>query len=251
MKIKPYVEKLEQSEDYKNFRVKYPEAFLVAGFFVLDFETKANIHQIDFYLPKENKIAAFTLDEGIQLQLLELVKKETKPPEKMDIETNIDLDELSGILMDEMKNKGMSEEIKKIIAVVQNIDGKRIWNLNCVLSGMEILKAHVEDESKTVLKMEKTSFMEIMKHMPKQGMPPQQGQGQAPASKEDKEQQIKKLDELKSAIEKEKEKLKGETPKEEPKEEPKEPPKEDEPSEEEKKKALDEEKENSEKEEKK
>ncbi|MFH1585985.1 MAG: hypothetical protein ABIB79_04415 [archaeon] len=238
MKIKPYVEKLEQSDDYKNFRIKYPESFLVAGFFILDFETKANVHQIDFYLPKENKIAAFTLDAGVQLQLLELVKKETKAPEKMDIETNIDLDELSGILADEMKNKGMSEEIKKIIAVVQNVDGKRIWNLNCVLSGMEILKSHVEDESKTVLKMEKTSFMEIMKHMPQQAMPPQV---QGPPSKEDAAQQIKKLDELEKAIEKEKKQLKKESKK-------KEPPKEDEPTEEEKKEAIDKEKQESEKE---
>ena len=61
-----------------------------------------------------------------------------------------------------------SEDIKKIIAIVQNIDGKKIWSLNCVLTGMEVLKSKVEDESKSVLRIEKTSLVDIMKRMPMQ-----------------------------------------------------------------------------------
>jgi len=219
MKIKPYVEKLEQSEQYKNFKVKYPDAFLVAGFFILDLETNQNIHQIDFFIPSEKKIAAFTLDGEVTLQLMDMISKDGKNPEKLDLETNIDLDALSGILTDEMHNRGISEDIRKIIAIVQNIDGKKIWNLNCVLTGMEILKSHVDDASQSVLKLERSSVMDLMKRMPGKGMAkPPETQG----GKGGMEDEMKKLDKLSEEINKEKERLKEEMRKEKPGEQKKE-----------------------------
>jgi len=202
MKIKPYIEKLEDSQEYKDFKTKYPDSFLIAGFFVLDLDTGSNIHQVDFYVPSKEKIAAFTLDEGVKMQLLDMFSKDGKVPEKLDIDTNIDLDALEGILTDEMRNRGISEEIRKIIAVVQNVDGKKIWNLNCVLTGMEILKSHVDDSSQTVLKLEKNSIMDIMKHLPKNMV-------QQPETDEGKEDQLEKLEKLEEEIEKQKEKIKG------------------------------------------
>jgi len=220
MKIQPYVQKLNNSQEYKEFKDKYSDAFLVAGFFVLDFEQGQNIHQIDFYIPSKKKFAAFTLDEGVNMQILDAAMD--KVPEKLDMKTNIDLDALHGILEDEMKNRNMTEEIKKIIAVIQNIKGKKVWNVNCVLSGMEILKAHVEDESETVLKMEKTSFMEIMKKVPMEQMKAAKAAPVAVAPSEETEEeeggaeaedqasaQIKNLDILEEKILKEKQRLKS------------------------------------------
>lgn len=214
MKIKPYVDKLNASSEYKKFRDKYKDAFLAAGFFVIDLELGRNIHQIDFYIPSQKKFAAFTLDDKVHLQIMDSLGD--KAPEKLDLETNIDLDAIYGILEDEMKNRNITEEIKKIIAVVQTINGKKIWNINSILSGMEILKAHVEDSSQTVLKMEKTSFVDIMKKMPVELVPqaqqPGQAQGESPLeisnTPDEAIEEIKKLDKLEEAIEKEKEILK-------------------------------------------
>ncbi len=200
MKIKPYVQKLEGSKEYKTFRNKYPDSFMTAGFFILDFETGKNVHQVDFYVPTEKKVAAFTLDQGVNLQMLDMVNV-TKTPEKLEMNTNIDLDALQGILMDEMHNRGMSEQIRKIIAVIQTVNGKKIWSLNCVLSGMEILNSHVEDDSKTVLRIDKTSLMDIMKKVPLKEMAAKQGKGDVKA-------ELKNLEKLESEIGKEKEKLK-------------------------------------------
>src|SRR3989338_6149493 len=122
------------------------------------------MHQIDFYVPSKKKIAAFTLDNKISVQLLDMLNAKT--PEKLDIKTKVDLDQIPGILEDEMKNRSITDEIKKVIAVVQNIDGKKIWSLSCVLSGMGILTAHLEDDSKTILKMEKKSLLDIMQRLP-------------------------------------------------------------------------------------
>lgn len=200
MKIQPYIEKLESSQEFDKFQTDYPNAFLVAGFFVLDFETNHNIHQVDYYVPSKKKVAAFNLDGDVSVKLLETMSE--KEPERLSIKTNIDLDALKGILEDEMKNRTMSEGIKKIVAVIQTLEGKKIWILNCILSGMEILKAHVDDNSKTVLKMEKASILDYIKTIPKSEM------AQRPLTKSDVDKQIKDLDALKEKLEEEKEKLK-------------------------------------------
>jgi len=199
MKIKPYINKLNSSKEYKDFQNKYNDAFLIAGFFILDYETGNNIHQIDYYIPSEKKIAAFTLDGGVTMQILDTMSKAV--PEELDIKTNIDLDALHGILEDEMKNRNITEEIRKIIAIIQNINGKKIWNLNCILSGMGILKAHVDDESKTILKMEKYSIMDYIKKVPIDMLKEKQPSEENISELKEK---IKKLSELEAEIEKEK-----------------------------------------------
>ena len=229
MKIKPYITKLGASKEYKTFQKKYDDAFMMAGFFILDFETGKNLHQIDYYVPSEKKIAAFTIDGGVTMQMLDMINSKIIP-EKLDIKTNIDLDALHGILEDEMKNRSITEEIKKIIAILQTIEGKKVWNLNCVLSGMGILKAHVDDESQTVLKMEKASILDYIKKMPgtlaglkgMQGMKGLKGMPKAEDGEEDGEEaegvsgeesekglkeEIKTLDKMEEEIESEKKKV--------------------------------------------
>lgn len=202
MKIQPYIQKLETSEKYRKFIKENSESFLVAGFFVLDYETGMNIHQIDYYVPSKRQVAAFALDGEVEVRLLDMIHKEKKP-EKLDIKTKIDLDSLKGILEDEMKNRNFTESIKKCVAVIQMVDGKKLWVLNCVLSGMEILRAHVDDESKTVLKMEKTSMLDYIKKMPAL-IPEKQNKK---LSKESLQQQIEQLDKLREQLEKEKSQL--------------------------------------------
>lgn len=220
MKITPYLEKLNASNEFKDFQKKNKDAFMVAGFFILDLELGQNLSQLDFYVPSKKKIAAFTLDKQITMQLLDLVNVK-KEPEKLDAKTKIDTDSIHGLLEDEMKNRNITEEIKKIIAIIQTIDGKKIWNLNCILSGMGLLNAHVDDESQTILKMEKKSMMDYIQRIPAAQLKQLAQQSQSPApqnenSKENLENQIKKLSELEQAIEKEKTELekKGEKKKE-------------------------------------
>lgn len=176
MKIQPYISKLQNSTQYKEFQQKNKDAFLVAGFFVIDFESGRNVHQIDYYVPSKKKVAAFTVDKNVDLQLMSLLDK--KVPEVLDMKTNIDLDVLKGIIEDEMKNRSITQGILKMIAVLQSVKGQKIWNVNCVLSGMDIVKVHVDDASETVLKMEKSSIMDYIKRVPGAG---QQMQAQAQA----------------------------------------------------------------------
>lgn len=206
---------MNNSPEYKQFIKQNSDAFLAAGFFIIDYESGNNVHQIDLYVPSKKKVAAFTLDKKIIMQMMDLMH--AKAPEKLDINTKIDIDALKGILEDEMKNRSITEEVKKIIAILQTVDGKKIWNLNCILSGMELLRVHIEDDSKSILKMEKFSMLDFVKKMsPEQlkGVIQQQqgnAKGKVQASPADIKaaagEKLKKLDELEKQIEKEKENI--------------------------------------------
>ena len=206
MKIAPYVERLNNSTQYTSFQKEHKDAFIVAGFFVLDFEAGQNLHQIDYYVPSEKKVAAFTLDHGVTVQMLGMVNNST--PERLDIKTRTDLDALKGILQDEMKNRNITEEVKKIIAVIQSLQGKKIWSVNCVLSGMGILRASIEDESQTVLKMEKSSIFDYVKKIPGAQLAKMQKASAENAKPEELEDELKKLDKLEAEIEHEKTEIK-------------------------------------------
>jgi hypothetical protein len=225
MKFHDLLKKLKASEQFQSFSHAYKDPVIVAGFFVIDFDTKKDIHQIDYYIAAKKKIAAFSIDGKVTMQLLD--SPDTKEQLKeLNTDVKTDLDELVGIIDDEMKNRGITETVKKIVAVLHmNAENKRVWNLNCMLSGMSIVRAHIDDESKTVLKMERVSLFDVMKTMPgmknKAGTVPKagsvpatqaqehidnpQGKKMSPADRKTlMKSELDKLNKLEDAIEKEK-----------------------------------------------
>lgn len=93
------------------------------------------------------------------------------------------MDALPGIVQDEMKNRTVTEKIKKIIAVLHiSEEGKLIWNLQCILDGLAILNVHVDDSDQSVLKFEKHSLLEMIK--PMAAMMQEQGKQQGQESPE-------------------------------------------------------------------
>lgn len=163
MKFEHYLARLHESPEYKKFKSKNKRSKLCAGFFVLDFETGKNMHQIDYFLPN-GKIATFILDEGVKCKISEQSLKKELPELKGEIKT--DLDALKGIVEDEMKNRTVTESIRKIIAILHILGDKRVWNLQCILDGLSILNVHVDDSDQTVLKFEKHSLLDMIKTIP-------------------------------------------------------------------------------------
>lgn len=170
MKFEHYLKRLEESPEFKKFREEHKKAYLCAGFFVLDFEAGKNMHQIDFLIPGSKKIATFIVGEGVQLNFSPQLKSKIKM-QKIEGEVKTDLDALKGIVIDEMHNRTITQEIKKIIAVLQNDNGKKVWKLNCITADLGIIKAHIDDETSSILEMEKASLFDFIKMIPKQAKP--------------------------------------------------------------------------------
>lgn len=163
MKFSHYLSRVEESKEFKDFRKKNKKAHLCAGFFVLDFETGKNMHQVDYCLPNR-RIATFILDEGVNFKISEQAIKKELPEISKNAE--LDLDALKGIVEDEMKNHTVTEQVKKIIAILHVLDNKLVWNLQCILSGLEILNIHIDDSDGSILKFEKHSLLEMIKTLP-------------------------------------------------------------------------------------
>ncbi len=162
MKIQPYIEKLNKSNEFKNFKAKNPDSYFSAGFFVLDFINKKNMHQIDYFIPEKNKIQTFILDDNkIISKESEVINK--KIPKKIESNINLDLDILKGLVEDEMKNRTITNKIQKIIAIIENVNGKLIWNLNCIANDMGVMKVHIDDKDHSILEFEKINLFDIMR----------------------------------------------------------------------------------------
>ncbi|MFH1307528.1 MAG: hypothetical protein ABIH72_01620 [archaeon] len=161
MKFDHYLNRAQESSEFKKFKGKHEKAYLCAGFFVLDFESGKNMHQIDFYIPTNKKIATFNLHEGIDFHVSKGVMK--KKPKVLDNNIKLDLEQLKGIVEDEMHNRTVTHEIKKIIAVIQNVDGKKTWVLNCITDGLGLIKVNIDDSDESVLKFEKANLMDFIK----------------------------------------------------------------------------------------
>ena len=166
MKIQPYIEKLNSSKQFQEFQKKNPKAYFSAGFFVLDFQEKKNLHQIDYFNPKNKKMITFAVDGDVEVKESETANKTI--PEQIKANPKMDLDLLKGIVQDEMKNHDVTHKLHKIIAVLQNIDGKLIWDLNCITSDMGVIKMHVDDADHSVLKFETISLFDVVRDF-KQG----------------------------------------------------------------------------------
>ena len=162
MKLAHYIKRVEESPEFKKFKEEHKRAYLSAGFFVLDFETNKHLHQIDFFIPSKKKIATFKLEEGITFQISDTFKLK-KTPEEMRGDSILDLEALKGIVHDEMMNRTVTQDVKKIIAVLQQENGKKVWRLNCITGDMGIIKVGVDDAGGNVLDFEKANLFDMMK----------------------------------------------------------------------------------------
>ncbi len=162
MNFSQSLEKIESSASFKNFKKQHPDAELCAGFFVLDYQG-SNQQQLDYIL-KNKKIFTFIIDENQEVTIKEAEtiegKKQALPP--LDKEVKVDLDDIEKIVQEKIKQEKL-KEVSKIIAVLQKHEGRQIWNLNCMLSNMEILRIHIDTSSGGILKFEKKSMMDFVK----------------------------------------------------------------------------------------
>jgi hypothetical protein len=85
MNLQFYIEKLNSSKVFSDFKNENPKAYLCSGFFTLDFEGSDNQRHLDFYIPDKKEMFSFKLDseqgKGIEKVPVEMISKEI--PEKI------------------------------------------------------------------------------------------------------------------------------------------------------------------------
>ena len=166
MKASHYVNEVRKSQVFKDFIKDNPKAYLCSLFCSKDFIERKTEIQVDFYSPEKKTIISFKV--GKKIELIPHKKSETILHKKFvpgELKDNIkmDVEELRPTLVDEMHNREMAYEIEKVLAFVNIVDGKPVWNCTGFLKGLGLLQAHVEDSSASVLFMEKKSLFDMIR----------------------------------------------------------------------------------------
>jgi len=182
MKASHYIKEVKKSKAFKEFLAERSDAYLCSLFFIRDFNGPQNETQVDFYSPAKKEITSFKIGGSRGVERVPLPKKALTITHKkfvpgiLNDNVKMDMDALKPALTDEMHNRDMTYEIEKILAVLNVTDSRAVWNCTGFLKGLGLLQAHVEDESQSVLFMEKHSLMDMIR-FPGGGMP---GMGAAP-----------------------------------------------------------------------
>ena len=157
------LEKLEDSEEFKNFKKENKTSYLCSGFFIIDLESKTpeNKYHFDFYIPESKKTFSFQLEDGVKL--IELERFEENILKEVSMKDNFDFDEIKEMILKEMEEKKINNKIQKMIFSLQNQEGKDMLFGTIILSGLGILKMTFDISEKKLDDFEKKSFFDMMK----------------------------------------------------------------------------------------
>ena len=167
--FKETLEKLENSEEFKEFRKKHPHAFLSAGFFVIDYESNSEVRQLDYAIETEEtkELITFMVGDKIQHKKEETIKKEKF--HKIEA-PKIELEQAINLMKKETEN--FTQHYSKVIAILQSLEleGKRheVWNLTC-LAGFSMFRLHIDAMSGKIFDEKNQNLLDIMRVEKKDG----------------------------------------------------------------------------------
>lgn len=162
MSFQEALKSLKASPKYKDFRKKNKDAFLFSAFFILNPDFTLQAQQIDFYSKKDKKSSTFYISDKIEQKTEDFEPKGELMP--LDEKIKLDIDKLKDIVEKEIdRQKLKAFEIAKIIAVLQKIDGKQIWNLTVLFNSFKILQLHIDCFNGKVLKSEQLSMLDMIR----------------------------------------------------------------------------------------
>ncbi len=157
------LEKLESSDEYKNFIKENPKAYLCSAFFIIDLaeKTPENKYHFDFYVPESKKTFSFELENGVKLVPLE--RNDEKILEKVSMKSYFDFDELKEKTLNEMVANKVTNKIQKLIFSLQSKNKQDVLLGTIFVSGFALLKFDFDIKTKKITNFEKKSFFDMMK----------------------------------------------------------------------------------------
>ena len=156
MNLQFYIEKLESSEVFQNFKKKNKQAYLASAFFTIDIVNNSTKIQLDYF--NKDNFAVFLLNEEIQLKQEDAAK--TNKPEKLG-SSQLDISKLPEITEKILTKNNISEKLTKIIAILTQ-QSKPVFSLSCITSFMSVIKIKLDDSGKC-LSFEKLNLFDFVK----------------------------------------------------------------------------------------
>lgn len=166
MNLQFFIEKLQDSDEFKEFIEKHSDAFLASCFFVIDVAKPNNEEEkkyhLDYFIPSEKRMVAFELEKGIKQSDVELYGRE-EVPSKLKAISELEFDEIKSMIWERMQKESVNKELQKIIMSLQNVNGRDVFVCTVFISGLGIVRCWIDDENKEITEFEKKSFFDFMR----------------------------------------------------------------------------------------
>ncbi len=161
--FKECLDKLKNSELFKDWKKKNPESFLSYGFAVIQ---KQEYWKIGFYQPDKDKLTSFIVRDKVKVEGEEKAfKKEQAKIKELDtdkIKTNYQ--QILEIAEKLQKDKYRNENPKQIIIIIQNLAKQgTIWNITYVTETISTLNIKISSETGKILSHNLVRLFEFKK----------------------------------------------------------------------------------------
>ena len=166
MDLKPALEKLEESQDFKKWKQKNKDTY-VSYAFKIPQEMDSNEWLVGFYDKKKDKITTFAMkNDGINMMPEEeIFKKEDAKVKKIELDkVKLTLDNAIA-KADEFQQKNFPKDRSiKTIAILQNIDELgNIWNITYVTEAFNTLNMKIDASNGKIVKSKLSSVFSFRK----------------------------------------------------------------------------------------
>ena len=167
MKIKDLVNELQEKDSFKKFKTENSDAYFMAGFIILNLEENSETIQLDYFIPSNKKIAAFEFPFGepkIHDEVISVGKsgategKEIPEIKEQSLELKIDMDDLSSMCKEAIKENDSRLIPNKIISILK----EDIWNLTCMDNVLGIVRIKINAITGEIIYFNKGSLMDFM-----------------------------------------------------------------------------------------
>ena len=163
MNLKFYIEKLNSSEKFKEFKKENQDCFLCSGFFIIDKQKHAdNKINLDFYIPSKKEMFSFKLNNKIEKVPVENFAKDFIP-EKISENINFDFEEIEKIIEQEFQKEKINKKIQKILFSLQSLNSKSYLIGTIFISGLGIIQTKFDLQKNKIIEFKKKSFFDMVK----------------------------------------------------------------------------------------
>jgi hypothetical protein len=163
MLLKQLYAKLEKSNEFKKFKSENPDAFLCAGFFIINFKDNKFEYSLDYRNDKQ--IFTFKIpenDSSIIAESQDLLLS-PKPLDKINLDVQVDIEDIKDIVEKTLSDNNIKNKLEEYIAVLQNLDNQLVWNLTIMCEGFTIINSLINAETSGIIKFEKKNLLDFIK----------------------------------------------------------------------------------------
>lgn len=165
MEFRQALEQVQESEEFKQFKQRSSDSYLVHGFCTIE-KDEQSPWQVGFYSKKTEKIASFTATPQVgPPQEDEPFIKEGHVPALEEGKVKATLTTARKVAQKVYADKHKAENVVKEIAILQTLEGKPTWNLTLITHAFNMINVRVDAQSGVLSSTETHSVLDLGKRI--------------------------------------------------------------------------------------